>query len=84
MPVGGGYVLTVPPKKLELPNNNEKKPVAPKVAAGSRAADQQRLVVVAHLGERHSRTSISDPMYPHPLPMTRTPGTVIGYPTEPR
>jgi endoglucanase Acf2 len=86
MPVGPGFVLTVPPKKLELPNNNEKKLVSPKVVEGFRGPPTSNdwWSSLIWQNDTHGKNPYSDPMYAHPLTMkARAEGLALGYPTKP-
>jgi endoglucanase Acf2 len=86
MPVGPGYVLTVAPKKLELPNNNANKLVAPKVAPGFRDPPTSNDWWSSLIWQNDTRGNnpYSDPMYAHPLTMkAEADGLAIGYPTKP-
>ena len=86
MPVGPGFVLKVPPKKLDLPNNNANKLVAPKVTEGFRDPPTSNDWWSSLIWENDTRgkNPYSDPMYAHPLTMkAEADGLALGYPTKP-
>src|SRR5207244_11471798 len=86
MPAGAGFVLTVPPKNLELPSNNEKKRVVPKVTAGFRGPPTSNDWWSSLIWQNDTRGTnpYSDPMYAHPLTLkAEADGLALGYPTKP-
>ena len=86
MPVGAGYVLTVQPKKVVVPNNQEKKPVSPKITESFKGPPTSNKWWSSLIWQNDTKgvNPYSDPMYAHPLTMkAQAEGLAFGYPKEP-
>src|SRR5437764_7900218 len=67
--VASGFLLTVPPKDLDLPANSKKKPVRPKVTEDFRGTPTSNDWWSSLIWENDTKETnpYSDAMYAHPL-----------------
>ena len=84
--VGAGYYLTEPPKGLDLPGNNKKEPVLPKVTADFKGPPTSNDWWSSLIWQNDSKGTnpYSELMYAHPLTFrAEAAGLGLGYPTKP-
>jgi len=84
--VAAGFILTIPPKDLDLPANSKKKPVRPKVTDDFRGTPTSNDWWSSLIWQNDTKevNPYSDPMYAHPLTLkAEADGLGIGYPTKP-